>query len=189
MRVCETKRRVGSLNHRQGEKASFAMGGLHAVVGEANNQILWWQESVRAVVILFYGLFLIRFFGRRAFGKQSALDIVLSIVIGSDLSRALTGNAPFVPTIVATGVLVVLYWLVEHMAARSRFIGRLVKGRPIELMRDGRLNEIAMLLTGTGSGDIEESARQSGAASLSQVRAAVLERSGKISTLSENPPA
>jgi uncharacterized membrane protein YcaP (DUF421 family) len=55
-------------------------------------------------------------------------------------------------------------------------------------MRDGRLRKTAMLLTGTSHGDIEEAARESGKADLSEVSAAVLERSGRISTLSEDPP-
>jgi uncharacterized membrane protein YcaP (DUF421 family) len=165
------------------------MQEMYAIIGESKDQILWWQESIRAVIIFFYGLVLIRFLGRRAFGKQSALDILLAIVIGSNLSRTITGNAPFLQTIIATAVIFVLYWSFEHLAARSEVLGFLFKGRPVELMRNGRLSKTAMILTGTSRGDIEEAARDSGKANLSKVSAAVLERNGKISTLSENPPA
>lgn len=164
------------------------MDGLYAIIGESKDQILWWQESIRAVIIFFYGVVLIRVLARRAFGKQSTLDILLAIVIGSNLSRVITGSAPFIQTIIATAVIFVLYWLIEHLAARSQFLEFLFKGRPIELMRNGRLRKTAMVLTGTSHGDIEEAARESGKANLSKVSAAVLERSGKISTLSENPP-
>jgi glucose dehydrogenase len=37
--------------------------------------ILWWEMSIRAVLIFIFGLVLIRLFGRRAFGKQHPLDM------------------------------------------------------------------------------------------------------------------
>ena len=101
--------------------------------------ILWWQMSIRAVLIFIFGLVLIRVFGRRAFGKQNPLDIVVAIIVGSSLSRALTGNAPFIPTIIAMAVLVWLFWVLEHAAARWHWLGRLAKGDPVWLARDHRL--------------------------------------------------
>ena len=43
--------------------------------------ILWWEMSIRAVLIFIFGLVLIRLFGRRAFGKQNPLDIVVAIIL------------------------------------------------------------------------------------------------------------
>jgi len=48
------------------------------------------QECVRTVLVFAYGLLLVRLAGRRIFGKWSALDIIVSIMVGSNLSRALT---------------------------------------------------------------------------------------------------
>lgn len=81
------------------------MRGIYLTIGESKDQILWWQESIRAAIIFLYGLVLIRFLGRRAFGKQLSLDILLAIVIGSNLSRAMTGDAPFFQTIIATAAI------------------------------------------------------------------------------------
>jgi uncharacterized membrane protein YcaP (DUF421 family) len=157
---------------------------LHAVIGQDSSGILWWQMSIRAVVIFLYGLVLIRLFGRRAFGKQSPVDIVIAIVIGSNLSRALTGNARFLPTLAATAIIVVLYWLIEHLAVRVHGVAILVKGRPIRLIRAGQIDEAALRRVGISRSDIEEASRQSGLVNLDSVQDAVFERSGKISTLS-----
>jgi uncharacterized membrane protein YcaP (DUF421 family) len=116
---------------------------------------------------------------------QTPLDIVIAMVIGSNLSRALTGNAPFVLT--ATAVIVVVFWVIEHFSASSQFIGFLVKGRPVELMQDGRLLETTMWRAGVTRADISESARQSGIADLDQIHAAILELNGKISVLKGQP--
>jgi uncharacterized membrane protein YcaP (DUF421 family) len=117
------------------------------------------------------------------FGKQNPLDIVVAIIVGSSLSRALTGNAPFIPTLIAMAVLVWLFWVLEHAAARWHWLGRLAKGDPVWLARDHRLDRSAMKRWGVTEGDICEAARNSGVAELDAIREAVLERSGKVSIL------
>ncbi len=156
---------------------------LHELIGRDEPKILWWQMSVRAAVIFLFGLLVVRLFGRRAFGKHSPLDVVLAIIIGSNLSRALTANAPFLPTLAASAVIVLLYWLFEHVSARSRVFSRVVKGDPIWLLRDGRLDARTMRSAGLSEGDLEEAARASGIRNLSEVGEAVFERSGDISTV------
>ena len=51
------------------------------------------QECARTVIVFAYGLLVVRIAGRRLFGKWGALDIIVSLVVGSSLSRAMTGNA------------------------------------------------------------------------------------------------
>jgi uncharacterized membrane protein YcaP (DUF421 family) len=152
------------------------------VIG-AKGDVLWWQMSVRAVLILVFGLVLIRLLGRRAFGQQNPLDIVVAIVVGSSLSRALTGNSPFFSTLAAMAVLLLVFWLLDHAAARSRLLGKLTKGDPVSLARDHRFDRKALALWGITEGDIAEAARASGMPGVEAVKDAVLERSGKISTI------
>lgn len=161
------------------------MDWFHQIIGPDNPQILWWQECVRALLIFVYGLVLIRLFGRRAFGRQNPLDIVFAIVIGSNLSRTLTGNAEFLPTLAATAVMSFVYWVSDHIAARWGLFSRLVKGAPIPLTRDGKPDPRAMRRSGVSEGDIEESARSSGMPSLETLQQAILERNGKISTIAK----
>src|SRR5579862_3586760 len=101
---------------------------FHDLIGNGPREILWWQMTIRGLLIFIYGLVLIRTVGWRAFGKQTPLEIVIAIVVGSDLSRALTGTARFVPTLIATTVIVVAFWLIEQLAARFHSLGWLVKG-------------------------------------------------------------
>jgi uncharacterized membrane protein YcaP (DUF421 family) len=155
-------------------------------LGTDAQHILWWQMCIRAVLIFLFGIAVIRIFGRKAFGKQSSIDIVLAMVIGSTLSRTLTANAPFVPTLCATLVIILCYWMFAQIAARSRLFARLVKGEPIELVRGGHVDHQRLRWSGASEADIAEAARKSGLPSLSHVRKAVLERSGDISALSED---
>jgi uncharacterized membrane protein YcaP (DUF421 family) len=156
---------------------------LHDLIGSETGVILWWQMMARAALVFLFGLTIIRLFGRTAFGMQTPVDIVLAVVIGSNLSRTLTGNAPFVPTLAGTLALVILFWLFRHFAARSQVFSRLVKGDPTTLIRHGRLDRKKMRGAAISEGDIEEAARYSGLSGLGHVGEAVLERSGKISTI------
>ena len=160
------------------------MSVISEVIG-TKGDILWWQMSIRAIVILIFGLILLRLLGRRAFSQQNPLDIIVAIVIGSSLSRALTGNVRFFPTLVAMAVLMVVFWLLDHAAGRWRWLGKLTKGDPVPLARDHRLDQEAMQLWGITEGDIAEAARSRGMPGVEAVKDAVLERSGKISTIGE----
>lgn len=155
---------------------------IASLIGTTTGEITWWQMSLRAVIVFLFGLLFIRVFGRRAFGKQTPLDIVLAIVIGSNLSRAMTGNAPLLPTLAATALLAMLYWLTIRFAARLHRFGVALKGRPVRLVHRGEPDEAEMQQRGVSAGDLAEAARQSGLAR-EDVREAYLERNGEISVI------
>src|SRR5690242_20367418 len=90
------------------------MMGMETIFGvgaQTTMHLEWWQECARAVLIFAYGFILLRLTGRRIFGKWAALDIIVSIIIGSNLSRALTGQAPLGGTLLSTTLLIALHWL------------------------------------------------------------------------------
>ncbi len=148
--------------------------------------ITWEQECARAVLIFFYGLLLVRVAGRRVFGRWSAIDIVVSIVIGSNLSRALTGNAPLWGTLAATTLLMTLHWLLAHGAARSRWLSRLVEGGPIRLAEAGETNDKLMKSHGVTLADLHEALRDKGLEHVAETRLINLEPSGKVTILKKS---
>jgi uncharacterized membrane protein YcaP (DUF421 family) len=149
----------------------------------AGPDLTWWQECNRAVLIFIYGLILLRVAGRRMFGRWSALDIVGSIIVGSNLSRALTGNAPFWGTLAATTFLVMLHWVLAHLVARSPRLSRLVEGHGVKLAVDGQLDRRSVLRAAVSEKDLNEALRASGVQDLSKTRLVTLEPSGKITVL------
>lgn len=158
------------------------MTALESVFGTTMD-LAWWQECLRALAVFAYGLVLMRITGRRTFGRWSALDIVVSIVFGSSLSRALTGNAPFGGTLAAMAVLLFLHWLLGNAVARSRRASRLLEGGPIELARGGEPSRSHMLSESVSLADLNEALRGSGIENLADARLVVLEPSGRINVL------
>ncbi|MEI9931811.1 MAG: hypothetical protein WDM89_15055 [Rhizomicrobium sp.] len=102
------------------------------------NHVSLAQECARAVLIFFYGLALLRMSGRRTFGDWSAVDVILSIIIGSALGRAMTGSAPLPGTLAAAAVLTCLHVLLGYLVASSKVASRIVEGAPVELAFDGQ---------------------------------------------------
>jgi uncharacterized membrane protein YcaP (DUF421 family) len=141
------------------------------------------QECARAVLVFLYGLVLVRLAGRRVFGKWAALDIVVSIIIGSNLSRALTGSAPLWGTLAATALLLALHWILAQAAARSAALSHLLEGRPVRLGESGRIDADGLARHAVSEADINESLRGVGLEHHSGARLIMLEPSGKISIL------
>lgn len=155
---------------------------FHHLIGNRIH-ILWWQETIRAILIFLYGLVIVRFAGRRVFGGYAPIDIILGVLVGSTLSRALTANAPFLPTLAATGGIVLIYWVLTFCAIRSDFASWLVKGRPIKLICEGQVDFQRMQRLGVGKRDLTEAMRESGIDEFNEIKKAFLEGDGSISII------
>ena len=160
------------------------MEDLAGIFGLSTNDVGPLQMSARAAVLLAYGLAVVRIFGPRIFGRWSPLDVLLSVLIGSNLSRALTGNSPLLATMVATTVLIALYWFLARMALKVPWISWLVKGREVLLITDGRVDWDEMRRQGLGPRDLDEALHAQGRESPDGIRRAWLERNGDITLLS-----
>jgi uncharacterized membrane protein YcaP (DUF421 family) len=147
--------------------------------------IEWWQELPRAFVIFVYGLLLLRLSGRRTFARWSALDIVVSIIVGSSLSRALTGSAPLGGTMLAVMLLTILHWLLARAAAYSERLARLLEGRAVIIGEAGAPLKPQMLRYNVSDTDLHEALRQNGVPEqeLGKIRRITLEPSGNITVL------
>jgi uncharacterized membrane protein YcaP (DUF421 family) len=148
------------------------------------------QESARAVLIFFYGLVLLRLSGPRMFGHWSALDIVVSIMVGSALARTMTGGAPLVGTMAAAAVMAALHVALGHLVARSPSLAHLVEGKPVKLIDHGRIDHDARKSHMISEADFHEALRQEGVDGedhVDNVKVMTLEPSGEISIVKREP--
>jgi len=151
------------------------------------NHVTPMQECARAAIVFLWGLLLVRVAGRRIFGRWAALDIVVAIVIGSNLSRALTGNAPFSGTLLATGFMIAVHWVTAHLASRYRFWSFIAEGDPVALMVRGKLCERALMRYGVSNNDIKEALSQKDLRGIDEAEEISLEPSGKINAKPGSP--
>jgi uncharacterized membrane protein YcaP (DUF421 family) len=117
------------------------------------------QMGLRAVVVYIVTVIMVRLGKKRFMGRATAFDVILGIMLGSIVSRALTGNAPFVPALVASAVLVAMHGLFSGIALNWHGFGHLVKGKPTLLVRNGTVDEAAMRKTHMTEHDLWEDLR------------------------------
>jgi uncharacterized membrane protein YcaP (DUF421 family) len=142
------------------------------------------RMSLRAFVVFIVAIAIVRSGDERFMGKSTALDVMLGIVFGSVVSRAITGTAPFFPTLAASMVLVAMHWTISAIAFRSRGFGWLVKGPTHHLVNDGEIDWNEMRKTHISENDLREALRQHGHPDdLSGIESAFLERNGSISII------
>ena len=159
------------------------LGSLQDLIGRDKETITWWQMTIRGLLVFLFGLALVRLADKRTFGKSDPLDIILAVMIGSNLSRTLTANAPMLPTFAASAAVVAAHALIARVAVHWRFLSWLVKGQEAYLVRNGEIDWAAMRRHNISKGDLEEAVRSAKLRGLDQVDLAVLERAGTISVI------
>jgi uncharacterized membrane protein YcaP (DUF421 family) len=99
------------------------------------------QLCFRAAILFLFGIVCIRIAGRRTFSQITPLDIIVAIIIGSNISRAMTGKAPFFGGLAATLVVVCCIACWPWRPCDWSPLARLMKGAPVVLVRDGVADE------------------------------------------------
>jgi uncharacterized membrane protein YcaP (DUF421 family) len=140
--------------------------------------------ALRTVIIYGFTLVLVRMGSRRFLGKASAFDFIVAIMLGAIMGRSINGSGPLLPTLVAGLVLVVLHWLLALLAFRTAWLGSIIKGNPILLIKEGEVQSEGMRRASITSDDLTGALRlQTNQDDPRKVQFAYLERSGRISVV------
>jgi hypothetical protein len=97
------------------------------------------QMALRTIVIYAATLVLIRIGSKRFLGQATAFDVIIGIMLGSVMSRAINGSAPLFPTLLTGAVFVGLHRLLNVLAFRTGWFGSIIKGSPVLLIKDGKI--------------------------------------------------
>lgn len=110
-----------------------ALLGLGLDIGHVSSG----QMALRTIAIYTATLIIARSGSKRLLGKGTVFDTILGIMIGSVMSRAINGSAPFFPTLVAGTILVGMHWLLAVLAFHIDWFGPLLKGNTVLLIANG----------------------------------------------------
>jgi uncharacterized membrane protein YcaP (DUF421 family) len=153
-------------------------------IGIGSEDLTVWQMGLRALLIYVIAILLVKLGDKRFMGKNTAFDMILAIILGSVLSRAVTGSAPFFPTIGASVLLVALHWLFAVVAYYSDWFGSLTKGNARVLVRDGEIQWENMRKSHISEKDLEMALYSQGEVTdPAEVKVARFERNGDISVI------
>jgi len=139
------------------------------------------QVAARAAVVYVVGVALVRIGKSRLISRSTPLDVILAFILGSLLSRGITGSAAISETALASAVLVAMHWLLTWLAVRSHWLGRLIKGNFYALVENGQVNWRNMHRAHISQHDLMEELRLNAhLETVEEVKVAYKERSGSI---------
>ncbi|MBX9652854.1 DUF421 domain-containing protein [bacterium] len=142
-----------------------------------------YQIVARAVLIYIVGLFVIRIGKGRLVGRVTGIDILVGMILGSLLSRGITGHASLTGTTAASLGIILAHWVITWIGARWHRFGDLTKGHAVQIVGEGKVLLNRMKECHISLHDLSEAARLQGVSELSEIRHAFKERNGDISII------
>ena len=138
-----------------------------------------------AVVYLFI-IICMRIFGKTEVAQLSITDFVFIMLISNAVQNAMVGpDASLGGGLVAATTLFVMDTLFKRLTYRFAWLGKLMQGSPITLIRHGKIEQRAMKGTMLTRDELMEALREHGISNLNEVDMAVLETDGAISVLAD----
>lgn len=157
------------------------MNGLFFLWG-AQQDVNSLQMCVRAIVIFFIAMIFLRIGGVRIFSKKSSFDIVITIILGAVLSRVIVAAAPFLPTICATLVMVLIHRVLAWACFKNEKLSKILKGKPLKLYQNGKLLKENLAKAAISESDIMESLRlETQKINFEEIDIIFLETNGRLS--------
>jgi uncharacterized membrane protein YcaP (DUF421 family) len=143
------------------------------------------QMSVRAFIMFFISLGLIRIGGMRIFGEKTAFDNIIIIMFGAVLARGIVGASPFGSTIAAGATMIIIHRVLGWIAMWSPAAGIVIKGKQHQcLYRNDHMIEKTMKITSISENDLKEAVREIlNEENFDNVKTMYMENNGKISVI------
>jgi uncharacterized membrane protein YcaP (DUF421 family) len=159
-------------------------------VGAGAEHVAAAQTGLRTVLVYALTLALVRIANKRFLSEATAFDVVVAIMLGSIMSKAVDGSTPLHLALLAGAVLLGMHWVFGVLAFHTDWFGPLVKGERVLLIKDGEIQEEGMRRANVTLADLAQVLRlQTNGTDPSKVRLAYLERNGEISVVPQQDEA
>lgn len=146
----------------------------------------------RALVLtagaILWTLALARLVGLRAFSKATAFDFAATVATGSLVAQAGTRSqwTEYAQAMAAIGAIFLIQYVLAQGRRLSRSFAELVDNRPLLLMEDGNMLQMAMCEARITTATVLEKIRGSRASCQAEVAAMVLETTGDITVMTRD---
>jgi uncharacterized membrane protein YcaP (DUF421 family) len=145
------------------------------------------QIIVRSLALFLFVWIVSRGMGRKELSELSSFELILLIVMGDLIQQGVTGDDRSVTgAMLAVATFAILTVTFSYLSFRSRRVARITEGRPVIILRDGRLFEDIISVERLTVDEVKDAAREQGIADLERVRLGVLESDGKFSFIRED---
>jgi uncharacterized membrane protein YcaP (DUF421 family) len=137
---------------------------------------------LRAAVVFFVLLVVMRAVGRRELNTMEPFDVILLVVIGDLVQQGVTqSDYSLTGAVTVIATITVLTVGTSYLSFRFRRLRPLLEGKPLVLLQDGEPIQRNMRRERITVEELRSAARQQQISSLDAVRFAILETDGRIS--------
>jgi uncharacterized membrane protein YcaP (DUF421 family) len=144
----------------------------------------WWHFVVRAVVVYAFLIVILRITGKRQVGQLAPFDLVLLLVLSNAVQNAMNGgDNSLTGGLISATTLVTLNWIVGWATYRSKWLEKLIEGRPIVLIHDGQINYDALKQVKMMMHELKAALRAEGYGREAEVRCAMVENNGRVTVI------
>jgi uncharacterized membrane protein YcaP (DUF421 family) len=139
---------------------------------------------LRSVVVYAFLLVALRVAGRRELAQMTSFDLVLLLVISNAVQNSINaGDNSLGGGLVSAVTLLVLNWGVGFATWRWRRVERLVQGRPVRIISDGKVHFGALRSELLTIEELRSALRKQGIARITDCRRLVLEPDGTLTAV------
>jgi uncharacterized membrane protein YcaP (DUF421 family) len=137
---------------------------------------------LRAVVIFFVLLVVMRAVGRRELNTMEPFDVILLVVIGDLVQQGVTqSDYSLTGAVTVIATITLLTVSTSYLSFRFRRLRPVLEGAPLVLLEDGRPIERNLRRERITVEELRAAARQQQIGSFDAIRLAILETDGRIS--------
>lgn len=139
---------------------------------------------IRAAIIYIFIIIAVRLMGKRQVGELKPHELVITILISAVAVIPLEENSmPLANCLVPILLFISLEIIVSVLSMKNLRFRNLIQGRPIFIIRNGKLDQKKLREMRFTMDDIVDALRQQGTFDISEVEDAVIETNGTISVL------
>jgi uncharacterized membrane protein YcaP (DUF421 family) len=139
----------------------------------------------RISIMYLYALVLMRIAGKQSFGQLTAMDFVVTLIIGDLFDDVFWAEVPISQAMVAFAVLVLVHMLITFASSRSTSFYRLVTPAERLLIEDGKLVQKNLQREWVHPEMLQSDLRVKGEEHPREIKEAWLEPDGQVSVIKE----
>lgn len=142
------------------------------------------NNFIRAIIIYIFVILAVRLMGKRQVGELKPHELVITILLSAIAVIPLEENSmPLSNCIVPIMLFISLEIIVSVLSMKSLWFRNLVQGRPIFIIRNGKLDQKKLKEMRFTIDDVVDALRQKDIFDMSEVKDAIVETNGTITVL------
>ncbi|HWE02855.1 MAG TPA: YetF domain-containing protein [Tepidisphaeraceae bacterium] len=146
------------------------------------------EKVLRPILVYIFLLIGLRLAGKRELAQLNAFDLIVLLTLSNTVQNAIIGNDnTVIGGIIGATTLLAINYVVVRIAHRYRNFDRLIEGRGVILMRNGKVVREHLEKELISHAQLQAAAHKQGIASLHDVERCILESTGTITFVQKSP--